>query len=300
MGQSQVKSHTGAIKRDLFSEPHRKCVYIGTPLFLSSLRRQLLLLVSMASYDTYLVWNIVVPALFAGVMWLLSFAVVLVYCFKNDKLPRIFMEMLQLSLSNIEEDSNCACVLVFGSRIRARALKLLTLLVVPLTLATIFFSFWNVWLVEEEARGPCLPHFDCFQIVDTKLNNTPVDSCPQSSQTVNGMETTAKYICYRFAFNYAEGIGAAGGILLFTAIFSKIYFALLVATFGKGGLCLTIGFVLMIAAAIGLILFTVLNAVYHNTVFQTDTDIVQFTLYALNFGAVVFGGVLISWGVVYA
>ena len=255
----------------------------------------------MASYDTYLVWNIVVPALFAAVMWLLSFAVVLVYCFKKEKLPRIFMEMLQLSLSNIEEESNCACVLVFGSRIRARALKLLTLLVVPLTLATIFFSFWNVWLVEEEARGPCLPHFDCFQIVDTKLNDTPVDSCPQSSQTVNGMETTAKYICYRFAFNYAEGIGAAGGILLFTAIFSKIYFALLVATFGKGGLCCgTIGFVLMIAAAIVLILFTVLNAVYHNTVFQTDTDIVQFTLYALNFGAVVFGGVLISWGVVYA
>ena len=119
----------------------------------------------MASYNTYLVWNIVVPAIFAGVVWLLSFAVVLVYCFKKDKLPLIFVEMLQLSLSNIEEDSDCACVMVFGSRIRAGSLKLLTLLVVPLTLATIFFSFWNVWLVEEEARGPCLPHFDCFQIV---------------------------------------------------------------------------------------------------------------------------------------
>ena len=286
----------------------------------------------MASYDTYLVWNIVVPALFAGVMWLLSFAVVLVYCFKKDKLPRIFMEMLQLSLSNIEEDSNCACVLVFGSRIRARALKLLTLLVVPLTLATIFFSFWNVWLVEEETSTNCLPNFDCFPMLgDRQLKDTPVNSCSEpfkfstladndatetaldnlnGTDILNDTETREmvaadeiSYRCYRFVFLYAEGIGAAGGILFFTAVFSKLYFCFLVTIIcSKRHDYLRFGvlFFVWIFAAVVWVLFIVVNTavpIIREAVFQTHTDTIQFTLYAVNFAAVVVGGYVVSIGV---
>ena len=256
----------------------------------------------MASYGTYLAWNIIVPAVISFLLWLVFLAVVLFYSFRKDRLPRIFVGMLQLSLPNIEDDQNGACVKVFGRNIRRNALKVLTCAIIPLTIATIFFSFWNVWLVEEEARGPCLPHFDCFK--NRELGETAVDICPQSSHILNGTETPegkdVTYVCYRFAFNYAEGIGAAGGILIFTAIFSTIYFALLVGTFGKGGVCcMAIGGVGIVVAVVLWVVFIVVNAVFHETVFQTTTDIIQFVLYALNFGAIVIFGTVIAWGVVY-
>lgn len=306
VGQSQVKSHAGGYITQLFLRTSQQVNY---SCLLSS-RQQLLLLINMASYGTYRAWNVIIPAVFAGIIWLVIFIVVLVFCFKKKKLPRIFVGMLQLSLPNIEENDSCDCVKVFGSKIKIWALKALTLLVIPLTMSTIFFSFWNVWLVEEEVRGPCLPHFDCFQIVNDKLNETPIDSCPQSTAVVSDSEITEmaakdiSYKCYRFVFLYAEGFGAAGGILLFTAIFSNIFFALLVTVSNKDGICCFVTGVILWVCAIGAcVVFVVVNAavdIIRETVFRTDNDIIQFVLYATNFLAVVVGGIVVSIGVIYA
>ena len=286
----------------------------------------------MVSFDTYVAWNIVIPSVLSALLWLVLFIVVVVLtCF--NKLPHILFEMIQLSLPVIEEHEDCSCVKVGGHKIKKLALKILSLVVVPLTIVTIFFSFWNVWLVEEEARGACLSNFDCFPVFNgSVLQKTPVESCfmelfnisvgdldstlgglPNVTETPGVAETVAvvreeevDYKCYRFVFRYAEGIGAAGGILFFTAVVSKLYFCLLVSIITTDGyekcrfvlLCFIWGF-----AGLLCLLFVVVNAatpMVRDAVFETHTDIVQFCLYAANFIAVVCGGYMISAGVICA
>ena len=295
-------------------------------------RQQLGVGVSMVSLDTYVAWNIVIPSVLSALLWLvlLILVVVVITCFK--KLPHILFEMIQLSLPVIEEHEDYSCVTVGGHKIKKWALKILSL-VIPLTIVTIFFSFWNVWLVEEEARGVCLSHFDCFPVFNgSVLQKTPVESCFMElfnisvgdlDSTLSGLpnvteqpavaETVAvvrgeevDYKCYRFVFRYAEGIGAAGGILFFTAVVSKLYFCLLVSIITTDGydkcrfvlLCFFWGF-----AGLLCLLFVVVNIatpMVRDAVFETHTDIVQFCLYAANLIAVVCGGYVISAGVICA
>ena len=274
----------------------------------------------MVSFHTYYAWNVAVPAALSALLFVAISAVMLVVLCCCKKLPRVFVGILQLSLSDIEEHEDCTCVKVDGHRIKKWALKTLALLVIPLTIVTIFFSFWNVWLVEEEATGACLPHFDCFPLLDGKtLQDMPVESCSEpfniSTLEDNLQDTSAandtdsskiaiRYKCYRFVFRYAEGIGAAGGILFFTAVFSKIYFCLLVAIITSKrceDLCLGVLFFVWILAAVVWVLFIVVNTavpIIRGAVFQTHTDTIQFILYAVNFAAVVVGGYVVSIGVI--
>ena len=102
----------------------------------------------MASMDIYCVWNVVVPAVLSALLWLVICVVMLVLVPFLHKMPRIFVEILQLSLSDVDcENRSCSRVAIDGQKIKRKALKVLVLLVIPLTAATIFFSFWNVWLV---------------------------------------------------------------------------------------------------------------------------------------------------------
>ena len=279
----------------------------------------------MVSMGTYYTWNVVVPAALSGVLWLVIFLLMLAAVPLVRNVPRILVEMLQLSLTDMDcSDAACHRVKVDGQKIKKKALKVLILLVIPLTVVTIFFSFWNVWLVEEEASETCLPNFDCFPVQEGRvLQDTPVETCPWSfnaSMLSDNQNTTAavdlndtaelaadqiSYRCYRFVFLYAEGIGAAGGILFFTAVFSKLYFCLLVAIITTDGLrYLRLGALIFVwvFAAVVWVLFIVVNAatpIIREAVFQTQTDTIQFVLYAVNFAAVVVGGYVVSAGVIF-
>ena len=274
-------------------------------------------------------WNVVFPAVLSAVLWLAAVVLMLVVlpCFK--KLPHLLVGVMQISLSDIEEHDDCTCVKVDRHKIKKWALKALAVLVVPLTLATIFFSFWNVWLVEEDPSGVCLPHFDCFPVFNGKvLQSTPIESCSQSFNiSIDHLNSTASlsndtltseepfetlskdevsYKCYRFVFRYAEGIGAAGGILFFTAVFSKLYFSLLgciITTEDHDYLrCGALIFTWVLAVVLWVV-FVIVNAatpIIREAVFKTDTDIVQFFLYTVNFLAVVIGGYIVSFGLIQA
>ena len=114
------------------------------------------------------------------------------------------------------------------------------------------------------------------------------------------------YECYRLVFRYAEGLGAAGGILIFTAVFSKLYFALLVTiynTMDKNNRCCcrfilycivwagaTVVFILFIAISVGM-------EEMRDTIFQTITDQIQFSMYALSLLVIVVSGVIVAIGV---
>jgi hypothetical protein len=268
----------------------------------------------MPSIDTYHAWNVIVPAVISALLWVALFFPMLISFRFIGRLPSLLVQVLQLSLSDIKEDEDCSCVKVGGSKTKKIALKVLALLIIPLTVVTIFFSFWNVWLVEEEKNGACVPNFDCFPMLNGEsLQDKPVANCSQVlDSSIILMNTTAilpneiTYKCYRFLFNYAEGIGAAGGVLFFTAVFSKLYFSILVAIITTEGRDYLRAGTLVVVLALALvvwILFIVVNTavpVIREAVFQTHTDSIQFFLYAANFLAVVIGGYVVSAGVFYA
>ena len=281
--------------------------------------------VSMTSIDTYTTWNITVPVVLSCALLALTFFPLLFALLRVNHVPRIFVELLQLSMSDIEEDKSC--VKIDGHKMKKKYLKFLVLLVVPLTVATVFFSFWNVWLVEEEPRGGCIPNFDCFPILDGRmLQDTPVENCffntsvlpelntadlvPNNTEIGEqgvGLDGAITYKCYRFVFNYAQGIGAAGGILFFTAILSKLYISIFVTLkFNTDNNCARVTGLIALWGSMPLLwlLFVVVNAatpIIREILFQTASNIIQFILYTANFlGVVVIGGYVISIGMTLA
>jgi hypothetical protein len=273
------------------------------------------------SIEDYYTWNVTAPAVLSAILWLVVLVLLLILLPCTKGIPHILVEILQLGLSDILDDGGK----IDNSKVNILAVKLLAGVIIPLTVATIFFSFWNVWLVEEEVTGACLPNFDCYPMLDGHLlQHLPVDNCTQfadGSMFMQLQNTTAavlnetqiadmarqiQYECYRFVFNYAEGIGAAGGVLFFTAVFSKLYFSILVAiitTEGRRYLRLGLLVSVWVFAAVVWILFVVVNSatpVIRAAVFHTDTDTIQFFLYAVNFAAVVVGGYVVSIGIIAA
>ena len=82
-------------------------------------------------------------------------------------------------------------------------------------------TFWNVFLVAESFG--CDPGLDCFPLQENDsepLSHTPIQNCSDYDYDLNDNITI---VCYKFVFEYAEGIGAAGGILAFAVFIMKIY-----------------------------------------------------------------------------
>ena len=136
---------------------------------------------------------------------------------------------------------------VFGKGIKSFMFAILTMMIIPVIAATCFITFWNVYAVEEAVGGVCIDNFDCFprmggeylQQEPVKNGSSFIFTPPDSQQLQNNMSSNATdslpleviitYNCYRLVFRYAEAFGAAGGILAFTALISKIYFSALVS-----------------------------------------------------------------------
>ena len=84
------------------------------------------------------------------------------------------------------------------------------------TLATT--TFWVVFLIEETFA--CDPGLDCFPFTDDgdRIQDRPIVNCSDFESADN-----ITIICYRFAFHYAEGFGAAGGVTFFSAFMITAY-----------------------------------------------------------------------------
>ena len=287
-------------------------------------------MVSLSTYEALDLW---VPLVIAVILAIASVILVFVgfRCYDGNYIPRIFIEIIQLNFPIMEakkDKSDCSGpfnVDIDGSKLDKHTVIILAFLVIPVTISTMFVTFWNVYLVEIETGGVCVPNFDCFPMYHGEHHQRmPVDNCSQvfdlsDEMTTSGMDRdnfTAvtggeiegdgdmeiHYECYRFVFRYAEGIGAAGGVLFFTGAFSKLYFGLLVAIYSLDGTPrIVLSIIVWVCAGILWLLFIVLNAgipIFREAVFQTNTDIIQFTMYALNFFVLVVCGVFVSCGIV--
>ena len=220
--------------------------------------------------------------------------------------PLVFIETIELYFPDIDEEESWneekPEILVFGQIMSHQCFGFLSVLVIPIIVGTMFITFWNVYLVEESVGGNCEANFDCFpKDGDDYLQQEPVSSC--SMFEFNGNVT---YECYRLVFRYAKGLGAAGGILAFTAVFSKLYFSLLVTIYHNmngsnlrcyrlilyGKVCAggAITFLLFIGLSVGV-------PEIRETVFQSITSQVQFAMYAFSLLVIIVSGVVVVFGI---
>ena len=287
----------------------------------------------MVSLDTYEALDLWVPISIALFLMVASFLAVLAGFLGYDchYVARFFIDIIQLNFPDLKakrDKSECIgsfSVDIDDSKLGKWAVITLTFLIVPFTVSTTFVTFWNVYLVEEEMGGDCVPNFDCFPMYHGEhCQRMPVDNCSQvfdlsdkmiasvvdlnnvtavsGGQMEDDGDMEIRYECYRFVFRYAEGIGAAGGVLFFTGAFSKLYFGLLVAisSMKNKSLKIVLSIIVWVCAGILCLLFIVLNAsipVFRKAVFQTNTDIIQFAMYAANFILLVVCGLFVSFGI---
>ena len=231
--------------------------------------------------------------------------------------PTFCVEVMQLFFPDLKAKRDK--VKIDDAELKPWAVFILAFTVIPLTVITMFLTFWSVYLVEEEVRGDCVPNFECFPMYrDNCLQTTPVDNCSQvfdlSDSNINSMGNfihdtdigdgamEIHYECYRFVFRYIEGFSAVGGVLLFTSVISKLYFGILVAIYNtKSGCCKCLLIFATLILAGGLCsLFIVINDVVpliREAVFQTTSDKILFSMYSASFVAIVVCGIVVSCGI---
>ena len=264
----------------------------------------------MPTLHTYQLLDKELPAILMAVLMTLAFFVVLAVillkrcCSSDDKgrmAPLVFIETIELYFPEINKEisKNEEEIEVYGKRMSRQCFGIMSVFLIPIIVGTIFITFWNVYLVEESVGGNCEANFDCFaKVGDEYLQQEPVSNC--SVFEFNGDVT---YECYRLVFRYAQGLGAAGGVLFFTGLFSRFYFALLVTIYNIKDLrCCrfilygivwagaTTVFILFIAISVGVPMF-------RETIFQTITDQIQFAMYALSLLVIIVSGVVVASGI---
>lgn len=238
---------------------------------------------------------------------------------KSDKpVPLVFVEMVDLAFPDLEKNKENEYD-VFGQQIDSYAFSVLTAIIIPIISSTCFITFWNVYAVEEMVGGGCVDNYDCFPRMDSEfLQREPVANCsilptvnmPESLNNSNDssipLEPDITYNCYRLVFRYAEGFGAAGGILLITALFSKIYFSILVSirkvvkdTDDCWCRFLLYSIVWFVCAFI-FIAFLAINLgipEVRATVFLNVTDTIQFVMYVITLALIIITGVIVAIGI---
>lgn len=263
------------------------------------------------SLDTYELLDVEIPALLTCVIWVISMALFAVgvglnsHRKKRPLVPEVMLEVMRAHFPTVEKDSadGHGEIKVSGKKNNGIVFGVLTVLLAPLFLSTIFITFWNAYLVEETAGNKCTPGYDCFPKETLSngsvnfLQRSTVDNCSVPFERVD-----ITYDCYRLVFDYAGGIAQAAGVIVYAALFSTFYFGLIV-TASKARKYACIKWTLYIITITTALAFFVTIVVIHTavpivskTTFQTATDVIQFAVYSVTFLCTILAGVFVIVG----
>ena len=233
-------------------------------------------------------------------MILTSVIVLVATVMNKGKVPHMFKKVIHLYFPETTLDAEDKEVEVLGEHLDNRWLAALAVILIPTVVGTTFITFWNVFLVEESVKGDCEANFDCFP----KVGNGPVQQDPVNCSAIE-VSGDVTYKCYRFVLRYAEGLGAAGGIHVFIALWSKPYFTLLVniyhtnptstksisryIQYGLVWAFASLVFIFYVTISVGVTLF-------RETILKTVTNQIQFATYTLLLFVIIASGVVIALG----
>ena len=280
----------------------------------------------MPSLTIYEVVDVILPSVLMVVIFVATFVLTVIgivwkrakckWGFKKpDKpVPLVFLELVDLAFPDLEKNKKYGYD-VFGSGIHVRAFVVLTAIIAPVISSTCFITFWNVYAVEEAGGGTCVENFDCFPRMGGEyLQREPVENCsslsfmpPNSLNNTNAsslpLDLDISFNCYRLVFRYAEGFGAAGGILAITAFVSKLYFSMLVSIRRTADsresrfflhslvwLTFTVIFIVFLGVNVGV-------PTIREAIFRTVTDTIQFVMYCITMVLIIITGVIVAIGI---
>ena len=289
----------------------------------------------MVSLSTYILLDVTLPAVLMAVICALTFVLTLLGILykgiwkenSDHPVPLVFLEMVDLAFPDLEKQKKDGYD-VFGKGIKSFMFAILTMMIIPVIAATCFITFWNVYAVEEAVEGVCIDNFDCFPRMGGEyLQQESVENCSSfiftlsdsqqlqndlnnSSNATNSLplEVIITYNCYRLVFRYAEAFGAAGGILAFTALISKIYFSALVSIRRSTGedSCNSVRFFfyLFVWSICIIVIITFLSVnlgvtIIRETILQTVTGQIQFVMYTITLVLITIIGIIIAIGIDY-
>ena len=255
----------------------------------------------MPNLRTYELVDKIIPAVLMVALTMLTAIILLVVTVLNKgKVPHMFKKAIHLYFPETTLDAKGEEVEVLGEHLDDWWLAALAVILIPNVVGTTFITFWNVFLVQEAVRGECVANFDCFP----KVGNGSVQQDPVNCSAIE-VSGDVTYECYRFVFRYAEGLSAAGGIHVFTALWSKPYFALLVNIYHASHTSTNpairyIQYSLVWVGASTVFIFYVTISVsvtlFRETILQTVTDQIQFATYTLLLFVIIVSGVVIALG----
>ena len=179
------------------------------------------------SVDVYLQWDFIPVVIITAVLGAGSLGLILPNTFLSSCNPghRLLCEdiifgvtrmVLDFEVTNDQQGNKVA--IFHGRKIPAGTINLFFPFAVGIWMCACV-TFWVIFLVEETFG--CDPGLDCFPRQDNNselLSHTPIQNCSDYDLIDN-----VTIVCYSFVFRYAEGVGAAGGVLVFAALFMKMY-----------------------------------------------------------------------------
>ncbi len=187
------------------------------------------------SIHSYINWQTIPPVVVAGMLCL--FAVSLT-------LTNTILKCCQLlcckgtQFTPIAEDFTKGAVkLLFGDIFKEVSLdgkpvltmynrKVTYFMAQPFFVATIlvfaggFALFWTVFLIDESYA--CDPNLDCYPVLRKGFVLLPISNCSEFQ-----LQANVTILCYQFVFEFAEGIGAMGGLVTVVVLSVKLVTAIL-------------------------------------------------------------------------
>ena len=258
--------------------------------------------VEMPSFVAYQILDVWIPSITVGLIFLCLFILV-VYKVgmklrrrKHRLVNRWFFEILRLAFRDLRRDKHGRNS-IYDQEIGPVSFAILVVITVPVILSACFITFWNIYMVEEQATSECNTHYDCFPYEHGQaLQQSPVHNC-------STWPPGTHYKCYRLVYNYVQGVSATGGILFFASVMLKIYTATLLAPHNIRNVCCkwTCYCVVIVGGSIVALLFILIHtSIDHpnSVIFNNATHKIQFVLYAfLLFVVFVFTGPLLIYGI---
>ena len=250
------------------------------------------------SYYTYQNWDLYPILVTAAICGLLLMLMVVYACYKrtvdNKFLPFAYTVsriIFRESVKKTELEAGKKQYFIFGYPVTKRVFYTLGLLSINIWQA-IFGTFWAVFLIDETFA--CDEKLDCFPFNISNASNTagPIQDYPIEDCADFILIDDVEIQCYQFVLNYAEAMGAAGGVLILATLIIEGHVELLLWLLAKLSasdsflrmICWMItnfiGFLLPYTVAITLFSLGLFEPFFKDIWFKTISSAVMFSSYS--------------------
>ena len=183
------------------------------------------------SYQHYIHWDLIPCVVVSGaIVFFIYVWTMNIYC---DRQKSLLWEELVLGVAKlilefkeIKHDGKTMAI-VRNRRVSVRVMEVFFMIAL-VVMGFSFVTFWAIFMFDETFA--CDSGLDCFGFdkdSGNRISDLPLGTNCSEFESRDNVTIT----CYIFVFRYAEGFGAAGGIIVFAGVMLKVYAAVFFRVF---------------------------------------------------------------------